>query len=358
MIGMFINRFRDVGYGHRVNRVIQLLGLLAIMPGCASLDGKFTGTPEANVGVFADNTIAMLSESSLGFSSGQAIYTREFYALEEAEEKKLLENKAVADKVIGVMLKYSLRLVTIAETEKDEKSRVTAYVEFLDSIDDAAVEALGLERDHYDQLIQKVSTQEKFLDALRVAQPIINAVGRYLELALSDMATAIDNLVIKVDKKIDIEYQDVIRYQEILEAEKFDILAGMEQLYLTSKGDNKAFDRFLDIGVIADPEKLPKGEPKYKDMRIMSDYLLERLDRLHRIGEEIESDWDNYRKAHIELDRLAANAKIEIRQVRLINLVWLRAHQKMASGVVSPAAWFDINEAPKELINMGAKALF
>ncbi len=77
-----------------------------------------------------------------------------------------------------------------------------------------------------------------------------------------------------------------------------------------------------------------------------------------RVGEEIEPDWIHYRATHLELDDLYKDAQYEIRQIRLITLVWIRAHQKMASGIVSPAEWFDISDAPAMLLKMGTKAVF
>ena len=57
---------------------------------------------------------------------------------------------------------------------------------------------------------------------------------------------------------------------------------------------------------------------------------------------ELQPFWDEYRAAHTEIDELADLAMEQIAKVRLILLVWTRAHQKMASGIVDPADWFDI----------------
>ena len=46
-----------------------------------------------------------------------------------------------------------------------------------------------------------------------------------------------------------------------------------------------------------------------------------------------------------------------IAKVRLILLVWARAHQKMASGIVDPADWFDIKDTPAMLIQLGLKQI-
>ena len=76
------------------------------------------------------------------------------------------------------------------------------------------------------------------------------------------------------------------------------------------------------------------------------------------IEQETAQDWNVYRETHRELDRLHDKVIQQNRQARLITLVWLRAHQKMASGVTSPAEWFDIKTLPGQLVKMGTKAVF
>jgi len=93
-------------------------------------------------------------------------------------------------------------------------------------------------------------------------------------------------------------------------------------------------------------------------MEIIGAHIGKRLEVIHLIEQEIERDWNNYRETHRELDRLHEKAIEQNRRARLITLVWLRAHQKMASGVTSPAEWFDIKTLPGQLIKMGAKSVF
>ena len=63
------------------------------------------------------------------------------------------------------------------------------------------------------------------------------------------------------------------------------------------------------------------------------------------------------RPKEMNLFQLMDKAVERTNQVRLIMLVWSRAHQKMASGVVDPADWFDIKDAPALLIKYGSKML-
>ena len=153
---------------------------------------------------------------------------------------------------------------------------------------------------------------------------------------------------------IDERYRLVIRYQEGLEKEKYRILEALGELYATTQGDMAAFQRLKNSGAIIKKSVLPRSNrPSEEEIEKIGEYLVKRLDGLHRIQQEIEPDWKLYRATQQELDDLHALFMEEIKQFRLVTIVWMRAHQKMASGKIKPAEWFDINNAPGTLIKMG-----
>jgi len=129
-------------------------------------------------------------------------------------------------------------------------------------------------------------------------------------------------------------------------------------LYITYKGDLDAFNRLIKSGAIRKKGLIPKGHPSDDDLVTIAEYLMDPLEGLHLIGTEIQPDCDNYRETHRELDKLHSLAINRVNQARLVTLVWLRAHQKMAAGVQSPAEWFNINDLPATLFQMGTKAIF
>lgn len=132
----------------------------------------------------------------------------------------------------------------------------------------------------------------------------------------------------------------------------------LEGLYLTFSGDQEGFDKVRESGAILKKSLLPKGQPSEDELNALGKYLMTRLDNMDKIRQEIAPDWTDYREAHRELDRLLAEAITNLNRYRITVLVWVRGHQKMASGVTNPAAWFDINEAPGKLLNLGVKAVF
>jgi len=160
-----------------------------------------------------------------------------------------------------------------------------------------------------------------------------------------------------MDMKIDKEYADIIRYQQKMEDEKSRILTAFEILYDAYRTDKPDLSKLIESGAIWLPEIIPQGRPTKKELQKIVKHLQSRLDALHTIQQEIQPYWEDYRATHRELDDLTDKTVDQVKNVRLILLVWVRAHQKMATGKVDPAEWFDINDIPANLFRLGTKLL-
>ena len=172
---------------------------------------------------------------------------------------------------------------------------------------------------------------------------------------LNELTDAIDVLANKLDSKIDEEYAQVIRYQKVLEHEKGQLLKAFEIIYEAYRTNEPDLKKLTESGVVWIPEIIPEGRPTKKDLRAIGEHLYARSDSIHVVQTELQPFWDEYRAAHKEIDDLADQAMERIAKVRLILLVWTRAHQKMASGTVDPADWFDIKDVPALLWTVGKK---
>ena len=341
--------------------VLMIICAIWFLSGCASMSAaskKFTPQQKANMGIFADQTITMLSEADFGFSRDESVYTREFFSAVAESDLPVKQGMAEAAWFFGEIVDYSVGLVTIVEANNDEASRVKAYQEFMSGFNADMLQKLEFEVDHYNGVIEEIGREKEFLGALRKGQPIINAAGRYMHLVLDQLEVDIEALVQDLEQEIDAEYKDVIQYQEALEEEKYTILRSIALLYLAYKGESDAFEKLVAEGSIRRKELIPTNEPTVDELETVGEHLRIRLDALHLIEQEIKQDWDNYRATHQELDRLHGKAIEQNGRARLITLVWLRAHQKMASGVTSPAEWFDISNLPGHLFKLGTKAVF
>lgn len=350
---------KELFYRLRICGRFGVLGMMWVVVSCAhvsSVPDKFSNTVKANVGIFADQTASMLEASGLGFSKDEAIYTREFFDKTAVEEQRFNRLSREVDRAFEDIIKYSLSLMILVEIHHSDPDLVAAYAGTISGVSDDLLEKLDLAPDYYAEVIDAVRSQKTFLGALRAAQPMVNAYGRYLNAVLDDLQAASDILAAKMDQKIDDRYARVIQYQKALEEEKYNVLDSMALLYKTYRGDSESFSQLKSSGNIRDKKLVPAGAPQNRDFKAIGEHLMTRLEALHRIGQEIEPDWELYRAAHMELDRVYKDVLGNIARARLTTLIWLRAHQKMAQGVENPAEWFDIKSLPRTLIQAGAGA--
>lgn len=338
--------------------LLTFLLLLSLLTGCVSWEGKFSGTKEANVGVFADQTIATLTDPDLGLPTGRSVYVRDYVVDSEPEEQEFMSLNKELERRLLRLVQYSVALVDIAETSKSDAEKVEKYAAFLKALQKEAEKRHEFESGHYDDIIENVAKQEKFLEALQAAQPILNATGRGYQKLLDELDESLKVLEAKLDRRIDERFNTVIKYQKALETEKYETLIALGRLYATYKGETEAFQKLRDSGAIRKKSLMPKGKPTEDDLSNIAEHLIKRLDITHKIWQEIEPDWELYRATHRELDELYTLIQIGLKRTRGSVIIWARAHQKMASGKTNPAEWFDIENAPAQLFQLGTKAVF
>lgn len=339
-------------------KTLFLVLAVASVSGCASMKGKFAGTKEANVGFFADQTIAMLSSAEFGLDRGSTIYIRDFFDENGTEEKRFLELVNDVKTVLDGIIRYSITIVTIAETEETDIDRIEAYVKNMKSVQQVAEKGLKLEPGHYDEILERVGQQDKFIDSLQQAQPIINAVGRYTQTLADEIYEASEVLEQKLDNRIDEEYAEVIRYQQSQNREKYLVLRGLSDLDDAYQNDESAFKRLIQSDVIRSKKLIPQGVPTEEELSQLAQHLLNRLEVMHKIWQKIEPDWQLYHRTHRELDENHIKVFEDTNRLRIIMIVWLRAHQRMSAGIKNPAEWFNVEDAPTELFKLGSKAVF
>jgi len=344
--------------GVKVTNFLTACLLLSLLTGCASWEGKFSRSTTADIGIFADQTLATLTDPELGLPVGQTVYIREYINRSEPEEERFITVTKELELRLLRLIKYSLGLVDIAETGKSEKEKVERYADFLKTMQPAAEKNAGYEPGYYNEIIDNIRQQEKFHEALQQAQPLLHAAGRGYQILLDEIHASLNELEAKLDRKIDERFATVIRYQKALEDEKYAILIALGQLYQTYKGDPEAFQKLRDGDVVRKKSLLPEGDPSEDDLSNIADHLMKRLEITHKIWQEIEPDWELYRATHRELDSLDTEIRNRLNRTRATVIIWSRAHQKMASGKSSPAEWFDIDNAPAQLFQLGTKAIF
>lgn len=335
---------------------IFLLIVLSLASGCG---GKLTKKRTANVAFFADTSIALVGDTNFGLTRDDAVYNRDLFSPGEEEEQRLNAKLLEINEYLKVIVRYSLKIVDIAETGGSEQNIVALYADTLAEASDWVENNLELESTRYDEIVESVRAQETFLAALREAQPVINAYGRYAEILIEELDTATEAVVLKIDGRIDEKFADVVSYQAALRAERSAILGALSELYKTYRGDSGAYEQLRTSDAIVDRTIAPDVDsPTQEQLNAIAHHLRTRLDGLSLIEDQIQREWEDYRESHRELDRKHADLEAQRNRARLVFLVWIRAHRNMASGKMDPAEWFDISAVPGTLFRTGTSIIF
>jgi hypothetical protein len=345
--------------GHNMKKILLvLLATLFIgLPGCSSYKKKFKSKRIANIGLFADSTIAMLSDLNLTLSREDTILARHFFDTSAPEEQLVMEKNMDLKEVLGNVVRYSIEIVNIVEGEGTETNKVEKYALYVTKFRDSMIKHELIDEEMFDKTIEEIAQQTEMINALRLAQPLIDAAIMSAALGVDDLIYAVEDLSKKMDRRIDEEYSDIIRYRKKLEREKFDILTAFEIIYDAYRNDEPTLHELKESGVIWTPEIIPEGRPTRVDLQNIGEHLHSRIVALDTVQEKMRPNWEDYLSTHKEVDRISDNTILSIRQSRIVLLTWARAHQKMVSGTTDSAEWFDIGEVTKSLVKTAPKAV-
>lgn len=339
------------------SQVLLPVVLSVCLSGCATYRKNFENKQVANIGYFADSTIAMMSDLRLTVSREDTLLVRRFIDMETPEVHEVAKWNASLKMDLTHMVGYSIELVNIVEMGLSEEERIQVYADYISNYRADIKDYVRIDEKVFDETIMRVREQEDFLEAVRSAQPLFNAATMEASLKVDNLIAALNNLAKQIDGAIDEEYADIINYRLKLEREKFDILTAFEIVYDAYRTDDPELSELRESRVIWMPEIVPEGRPTYEDLTHIGDHLHRRLNALHTVQQEVKPNWDDYIATHRELDGVFDEAIGNAQQARIVLLTWIRAHQKMASGTVDPAEWFDVGDATKELIKNAPKAL-
>ncbi len=334
---------------------IFLLSTCLLFTACSSMGDmgdKFTSTHVEDISVFSDNTVALIRDLDLATERADAIYIREYLKMDEPEEMQLASAVKKTNILMQQITDYSIEIVTLSETPVSEDEKIIRYHDYMKPIAVAMAQNLELDAGHYDKTMEDIRESGSFRDALKAAQPIINGVSRTANNYSNLTIESIETVIAKIDQSIEREYAEVISYQEGLEFEKYEVLKGIGYVYESFRGDDKAYKKLRSSNVILDKSLTPASRPSNEGLIKIRDHLLVRLDILHTVGNEIAPDWEIYRASLNELNETSTEAVTSTNRIRIVAMMWVRAHGKMASGKTKPAEWFDISDAPSALIKL------
>lgn len=340
-----------------MKKIIITLCAAALISGCASYKKNFKNKSVADIGMFADSTITMLSQLHLTLNRDETLLVRRFLVADGAEEQLVLTHSDDLKRGLENIVKYSIDIVNIAEMDGPQTNKVHAYADYLVQFREDMLTNPEIDAEAFDNTIEEVMAQEEFLQALRKAQPLLNAAILSGALGVDDLIDALEDMALVLDTRIDEEYKEIIAFRTKLEQEKFNIMTAFEIIYDAYRMEEPNLQALKDSGVIWTPEIIPEGRPTKEDLGKIGEHLHKRMDALQTVQDAMRPNWEDYMATHRELDAIIDETVANVQQSRIMMLTWVRAHQKMASGTTDPAKWFDIGEVTKSLIKSAPGAI-
>ena len=266
----------------------------------------------ANIAAFADQTTALMSNPNNSFSIDETLLIRKYLNTEDPDYAVLLSVSQRVRRLLISLTEYSVEIAALSSVGRTNTQQVTDYASYLNLLQEEVIEVLVFPEENFNDVITQTREQENLLDAVRTAQPIINALSRYGQLMLNDYDQSISTVAANLDSAIEQNFSVLVDFIDILDRRRSTILAEIAVMEPTA--------------------------PTNQDSR---DALLDRVKRIQNIAAAVRPQLELYWDTHRELDAIHLATTNSSDQIRLVLLVWSRAHAAMASGKEISTDWVE-----------------
>ena len=300
----------------------------------------FRAKTEPDIAPFAEQTITMAGEVNQGFANIRAVYIRkEASQAPEVEELKMMVED-IRLFMVGIV-EYSVQVVALSQSSKTGPERAQILGDFIDELLDPVVEQKDVEL-HYgegrlNEILDDIRQQETLLDALRVAQPLVDEAA-YVAGAFLERFKDKQNLAMQsISNAVDEEFHAVISYSNILREQEEITSKVHEQLAKYALGDESALDEI-------DYENMPAFEGvsvddglDLEELYILEDRILVRMEKISTLRNDIEPEMERYRIKQREIDKINRQIDKSLMETRATVYLWNKTHLKMSEGLSAPA---------------------
>ncbi len=338
----------------RFNRNAILLFSFVFTSSC-SLGGKFESTEHVNLEPFAENVAVMASELSYGFDNIRSLHSRWYFDLSSAKVKRLLNLEKLVNNEIYFIVEYSNRIVFLSESNLPINKKTAEIARYVSKMHAryANSQTLAISEKQKEIILSEIQKQQKFLPALRAAQPFIKELARYGNRLLNQLKKAERELGFYQNKKIESENEHLKKLIQSLAKNEKHITNAIVLLNEYAAGNKKALSNLKKSKILLKQSLIQSKKSLSKNqIALLKKHLLNRLTENTSYFRQVEPSYNRYILAQQELSSLIVEHDAEIRKSRIIFITFASAHRKMASGITKPAEWFNIKESPKLLLNL------
>lgn len=310
--------------------------LTSALSGCSS----FKQNKRLDMGIFAEDMIAVAGEIQYSLGQSQSVYIRDYIDTPELVPLQIQTNRA--KRLVRGVIYYSIQLVTVGDSQKQGHEQAIALAGYLERVlhglDLGPGSTLDLTPADVDTIMADIRAQNDFLDAINAAQPVVDEVAIASGQIFDDTKTAMDSAVIAVRRRISERFHDVRKADELLGRRQMRSVFNIA--YLAQIRQN--IPGALDSLIVHEPSirtlvNTSDGLDAAEIQRI-EDRMMEVMTRIRVVRDQLQPDIEMYYRHQNELDELEQIWHAELRKARVSIVAWARGHKRMAAGIVDPAA--------------------
>jgi len=315
------------------NTLIKLCipALTLILGACASTDGKFSSHKVIDLTAFADNTLVIMQTPAGALTASDAILSEAYVRQNMDKVHRMEELTSKVESLFSHIKDYSIAVSGISIREMDEAGRVASVANALQVFSDDVSHMDAATQDSFANTIVVVRTQDKFLVAVRRAQPAINIVGRMAQGYLNEYDKLLLQVADSMSAALNEDFDPIANYLRRVDSRNRALVTKLMAVYEREQG----------LGALAAEEEK----------------LIQAFERNHRLAEEVGPEWTLYVDTAAEIDRLQEVGLANTTRARVAMLTWVRAHEKMASGEERPADWFSLKDVSTAAFMAGRSML-
>jgi hypothetical protein len=336
-------------------KFILFVFIALISSACSTFNGKFEQTHQINLAPFSENVAIMANELEYGFDKIRSLHSKWYFDLDSQKMKRLINLEKLVTQEIHFIVDYSSHIVYLSESNKpmiEKTTELSRYVKQMYTRYQNS-KTLVLTEEQKTTFIENIKKQDNFLSALQAAQPFINELARYATRLLDQLKKAEKDVAYFQYAKIDSENKHLKKLIQSLNRNEAELSNAIVLLNNYKSGSKSDFNKFKKSKILSAQSIIQSKKSLSKNqVGLLKKHLLNELTENTNYFKQVEPAYDRYIMAQQELLRLVTEHDAEIRKTRLVFITFASAHRKMSSGIVKPAEWFDIKEAPKLLLKL------
>ena len=303
---------------------------------------------------FAERTVSLAADIEYGMTKGgSAHYLRDY----RSDPVVIAHNEQWNEvrRLLRGVVAYSVEISTLGASKMPSPERNQRFATFLDRLirPVLAKEPAGVRFTvvDLDNMLTAIKDQERFLDALREAQPFIDEVARLADLLFDKTQDALTEVADYLYGRIEEDNAGPVNTRENLVEAQDRLFTSLGLIREYKIGHDPATLAVLYENEIDYPEWAANPDaPTTDELNKMLYDIVGKLKIGLDLKDLLRPDLEQFAAQQQELDRLYVGAQIQLKKARVTIMIWAKAHRNLSEGVTD-AAKIDIFDVTKKAVD-------